>query len=432
MIAYDRVLPVLLQTCQAQADFDLLELAVAIQDLRGRVRLVLEPSEQGGPDVAKLEQELQQALGDWFSGPVLCKGQGTVEQKRLAGNLVEMARSRAWPAEWPRDVQNILGGSDPLLDCWRGLAATLTKDSWLSDQRVRRPWPLIEQTPSIVSFFSYKGGVGRSTLLGVVARQLSEEGERVVAVDLDLEGPGLATLFDITPRAGVVDFLLEHMATGRSTLDDKLEITVDSKVAVVPAGRLDTAYLSKLARLDYTASTQDESPVHSALKALLDAVKRSSPSPDYILLDSRSGLHDLGGLSLHALAHVDVLVTRGNPGGVSGLRLALHTLGRRLAQEDQRVVVVHSMEPFPIDDARCGRFRMQVHDAFASTLYAGMDDVPADDDETGAHYPLVVGLREELARVDKVDEISTATLNDERYTAVRGRIEELCSPEGEA
>lgn len=38
--------------------------------------------------------------------------------------------------------------------------------------------------------------------------------------------------------------------------------------------------------------------------------RRFVATTNYILLDSRAGLHDLAGLSLHNLAHVDVLVGR--------------------------------------------------------------------------------------------------------------------------
>jgi hypothetical protein len=48
---------------------------------------------------------------------------------------------------------------------------------------------------AIVTFYSYKGGVGRTMALANVAVQLSRKGSRVLMVDWDLEGPGLVNYF---------------------------------------------------------------------------------------------------------------------------------------------------------------------------------------------------------------------------------------------
>jgi hypothetical protein len=67
----------------------------------------------------------------------------------------------------------------------------------------------------IYTFYSYKGGVGRSMALANVAQWLSTEGIRVVMVDWDLEAPGLESFFFATPdelevarsQVGVIDLL---------------------------------------------------------------------------------------------------------------------------------------------------------------------------------------------------------------------------------
>ena len=52
------------------------------------------------------------------------------------------------------------------------------------------------EPPIIVSFYSLRGGVGRSTALAYTGRILAAKGRKVVCVDMDLEAPGLAALFD--------------------------------------------------------------------------------------------------------------------------------------------------------------------------------------------------------------------------------------------
>src|SRR6516162_3614529 len=68
----------------------------------------------------------------------------------------------------------------------------------------------------IVTFYSYKGGTGRSMTLANVAWILASAGKRVLAVDWDLEAPGLHRYFspflsdkDLTGSEGLIDLLIE-------------------------------------------------------------------------------------------------------------------------------------------------------------------------------------------------------------------------------
>ena len=67
---------------------------------------------------------------------------------------------------------------------------------------------------SITTFYSYKGGVGRTMALANIAVLLAKEGLRVLIVDWDLEAPGLHRYFQLEDelgRDGLID-LLEHCA----------------------------------------------------------------------------------------------------------------------------------------------------------------------------------------------------------------------------
>ena len=70
-------------------------------------------------------------------------------------------------------------------------------------QAVQITVPAIHGTmSSIVTFYSYKGGVGRSMALANIAVLLARRGLKVLAVDWDLEAPGLEryfSYFDIKP-----------------------------------------------------------------------------------------------------------------------------------------------------------------------------------------------------------------------------------------
>ncbi|MFO0711314.1 MAG: AAA family ATPase [Sandaracinus sp.] len=296
----------------------------------------------------------------------------------------------------------------------------------------------MKQRPAIVTFYSFKGGVGRTTLLASVAWQLASKGKRVVAIDLDVEAPGLGLLLGATGQRGLLDFLADHTATQSADLTDLLtparqfgpEATL---VDVVGAGRLDSDFFEKLARLDFVGSLVDaaeERPVRDALRALLKAIAARTPAPDYILLDSRAGLHDVSGLSLHDLAHVDVLVGRDSEQAYQGLELAIEALGRRRLPAELRCVVVQSMAPQDKGSTEhtesAERYRSRSHDAFVAHVYSKRDDDDPDRDaEDGAHFPRVCLFQSRLLDFSALRD-RRQELFAEDYVAVADRIQELC------
>jgi MinD-like ATPase involved in chromosome partitioning or flagellar assembly len=63
----------------------------------------------------------------------------------------------------------------------------------------------------VITFNSFKGGSGRSTTCINIAAQLARRDKRVLVIDLDIDGPGLGTLFGLmekeVERRGIVSFL---------------------------------------------------------------------------------------------------------------------------------------------------------------------------------------------------------------------------------
>lgn len=73
-----------------------------------------------------------------------------------------------------------------------------------------------------ISFYSYKGGTGRTLVVANVARYLARFRQKVFVVDLDLEAPGLHYKLaigregrggDVGP--GVVDYVHRFLSRGR-------------------------------------------------------------------------------------------------------------------------------------------------------------------------------------------------------------------------
>ena len=81
----------------------------------------------------------------------------------------------------------------------------------------------------IITFYSYKGGTGRTMAMANVAWIIASSGKRVLAVDWDLESPGLHKFFHpfleestVTATPGVIEIINDYAsaAIGPVPADD--------------------------------------------------------------------------------------------------------------------------------------------------------------------------------------------------------------------
>lgn len=443
-ISFDDVVPALLSIGVTDTVLTTAERVAVVRDPLGRVRLAIDSKSATSTQRSALEASLEGTLGKWYAGPTLY-ADADGAPKRLAVEVLNRAKDQ-WPPGWPATgaLDPVTGAMAPIDPAkWGAIQRVLSKETWLAAaQHTSLPWPLLDQTPTIVSFYSYKGGVGRSTLVAIVAATLAREGEKVVVVDLDLEAPGQQSLFDVEPTRGVIDYVVEHVTLGGSSLDELLiDVTheVDGatgSVRLAAAGSFGWSYVEKIARLDYVGHThQGDSPVARALGVLLKQIK-STHDPDWILLDARTGIHDLGGLAMHALAHIDVLIARSGRQAREGLELCLEALGRRRDPDDLLTLIVHALVPAPLTDATVSKpsqdaFRHEVYELFEKTLYRDVDDalMPAEDDASAPHAPHPVPLDEALARLETVRDAASLTVGRDPYEKIVKRLRELAKVE---
>lgn len=181
----------------------------------------------------------------------------------------------------------------------------LTNQDWL-----RRPvW---EKPPlPLATGFSIKGGVGRTTALGVWAWHLARQGRNVVLIDLDLEAPGLAPLMlSQRPALGLVDWLAEDLVGQSESLswddllgDASIADGTEGRVRVLAAdGHRTRDYVAKLGRV-LMPTVDDEGRFGSIADRLARLITRlhEEVGPDVVLLDARAGLHDLGAAAVTRL-----------------------------------------------------------------------------------------------------------------------------------
>ncbi|GMT98434.1 hypothetical protein KH5H1_25530 [Corallococcus caeni] len=271
------------------------------------------------------------------------------------------------------------------------------------------------------------------------AWQLAREGNRVAIIDLDLEAPGLGSLLEAETQRGAVDAIVDFFATGSIDTNDlyapaqALGAEDATQVDVIPAGNLDINYLEKLARLDFINDTPGElnksSPVEDALRALVLKV-RSALKPNFIFLDARAGLHDLAGLSLHGVSHVDVLVGRASEQSFRGLDIAIQALGIRKDAQDLRCIIVHGFAPRDPESEPSKKeidtFQTRVYDSFCTHIYE--EDPPGPTDRTAAHWPWPLRQNPDLERFTSLSSVRDSLFSDQHQQLLL-RIKELCTPE---
>lgn len=345
-----------------------------VRDLEGRVRLLFDPAPPGVSDHDRdaLSANLGASIGAWLGNETPVWQPGTPYSGLL--DVVKAGR-RPW-------FTTPSGGQVWLLE------RHASRHGWVGDLAWQPPWDLEAvdrgDRPPILVFFSHKGGVGRTTALVAAAMHLSALGLKALAVDLDLEAPGLGVLTGATPSEslgapdeapspGLVDLLLRPDTTAADDLEAAVKLVSVPHLApgiawsVLPVGAIDDDYVQVLARLDMQGA-RDAQRMSEVLARLLDALN-TSEQPDVILLDARAGFHDVGGVALAALCHGAVFFGTSSEQSWPGLRQVGRILGRRGAQERTELLVVHAMAQPGGNTDEDERFRSMTSDILSEVYY---------------------------------------------------------------
>jgi MinD-like ATPase involved in chromosome partitioning or flagellar assembly len=176
-----------------------------------------------------------------------------------------------------------------------------------------------DEPGTAVTFYSYKGGVGRSFALVSTAVTLASWGKRVLCVDWDLEAPGLSHYLRHwigDERGGVLE-LVKSASSGSPLAWPDLALSVDLElkghIDLLPAGRTHD-YAARLAELDWA----DLYLSHDLGNLVEDFRREALDEYDFVLIDSRTGLTDIGGICAAQLPDILVMVLTPNEQSVRG------------------------------------------------------------------------------------------------------------------
>lgn len=175
----------------------------------------------------------------------------------------------------------------------------------------------------VVTFYSYKGGVGRTQALASAGTLLSRWGYKVLCVDWDLEAPGLDRYFhkwlEQKQNPGVVE-LIHSCAQGKEPQwkDYVVELRIDRSTQplhLMPAGVQDDSYKSRLQSLDWSV-LYDKHALGTFIECIRDEWKENY---DFILVDSRTGITDIGGICTIQLPDLLALLFTANHQSLEGI-----------------------------------------------------------------------------------------------------------------
>lgn len=190
-----------------------------------------------------------------------------------------------------------------------------------------------------ITFYSYKGGVGRTLALCNIANRLAEFRKKVCIIDFDLEAPGIHLKYDnhigingVTK--GLVDYIYDFTTTDRVPADIRDYITPiifeESNlkgIELIAAGNTSKKdYWKKLSAIDWNRLFYEESSVGVDFFLNLKEQIRSQIDPDFLLIDSRTGITEISGITMSILADEVVLMAANNKENIDGIGQVIKTL----------------------------------------------------------------------------------------------------------
>ena len=177
----------------------------------------------------------------------------------------------------------------------------------------------------VTTFYSFKGGVGRTMALVNAAVTLALRGRRVLVVDFDIEAPGLDTFDVLRPREevpGIIDYVTQYLESGQApnAADFIGECPVIGEKGgglwLMPSGRSET-YAANFNQVDW-GELYDRRDGYLLFEDLKEQWSRIV-EPDYVLIDSRTGHTDTSGICTRQLPDSVVILFFPNEQNLRGL-----------------------------------------------------------------------------------------------------------------
>jgi CO dehydrogenase nickel-insertion accessory protein CooC1 len=238
----------------------------------------------------------------------------------------------------------------------------------------------------IITFYSYKGGTGRTMALANVAWILASNGKRVLTVDWDLESPGLHKFFHpfldestVSATPGVIEIIndyasaavdpgprsdewhLEYASVERHAVSLDWSFPDGGKLDFLSAGRQNRDYSAAVCSLDWD-NFYDRLGGGRFFRAMRDDMRQKY---DYVLIDSRTGLSDVADICTIELPDVLTICFTLSDQSIEGAASVARQISGRYRDRNIRVLPV----PMRIEDGE--KEKLDVGRALARMKFEG-------------------------------------------------------------
>lgn len=334
LVRYDDVMPLTLQIAVNICGEDFFTRNLLLRDTEGFITVVLRQS-LSSEVKAQLTNELSSMLGIYATVPPV-----VTPEEIFDLSLADESKDKFEFVICPNGYQGYV----------RYIERRIVGGDWVRD--IQLPIPGV---PKVVVFSSLKGGVGRSTALSVSSVHLARKGKKVLAIDLDLEAPGIGGMFlnpEQLPPYGALDFYVEFGRTeiNPDFLDGMHRVVYEHEsggsFTIVPATGL-TSHLSpqnvlgKISRAYLEIVDSNGEPVSFLDKTRELIVKLcENNSYDVVFVDARAGLNESTAATIQGLGADVLFFGVDTPQTWDGYRYFLAHLAR------------HKTEAVPLEDWR--------------------------------------------------------------------------------
>lgn len=281
----------------------------------------------------------------------------------------------------------------------------------------------------VTTFYSYKGGVGRTMALANVAALLADLGRKVLVVDFDLEAPGIPSYGPFTEasgKPGIVDYVGHYLDTNEvpdvSNYIVPCALNDGRKIWVLPAGdNTKHEYAEQFARIDWNRLYKERFGADLLEDMRAQWEEFDGKGFDYVLIDSRTGNTDISGICTRQLPDLVVLLfvpTRQNIVGLRSIVGLIRTEPERGGREIEIVFCPSNLPDVHDEDDVLGRALK----AAQAELGYGDPAKLAPPEVTVGHWanmalldlPVIALSREKSRLAQQYRELTTAIMSENR------------------
>jgi MinD-like ATPase involved in chromosome partitioning or flagellar assembly len=238
-----------------------------------------------------------------------------------------------------------------------------------------------DRSGRIITFYSYKGGTGRTMAVSNIAWILASNGHKVLLIDWDLEAPGLHRYLrpflldrELSSTPGLIDYVWDAaraiMTPGEARPDyPSLQDYVvgldwsfrgEGIIDFIPAGLQDENYAQRVNTFDW-----DNFYERLGGGKLLEAERKAlRANYDYILIDSRTGVSDTSSICTVHMPDALVILFTLNRQSITGAAAIAASVQAQRPEEDFKIF------PVPTRVEGTETYKVEAARAFARRIFA--------------------------------------------------------------